>query len=33
LGPKYKIIDKIGQGSFGEIFKVQEISTGNIYAA
>ena len=28
----YKPIEPIGQGSFGKVFKVKQLSTGNIYA-
>ena len=28
----YEPLEQIGQGSFGKVFKVKQISTGNIYA-
>ena len=30
---KFKLLDKIGKGQFGKVFKVKEIQTGLIYAA
>ena len=33
LFPEYKIIDKIGEGSFSEVVKCQDRETGELYAA
>ena len=30
IGEKYKIIEKIGKGAYGEVFRVQKKETGEI---
>ncbi len=29
---KYEVVDKLGEGSSGAVFKVQEKATGNLFA-
>ena len=30
---KYKVLSKVGKGAFGEVWKVQDMTDGNFYAA
>ncbi|CAD8099129.1 unnamed protein product [Paramecium sonneborni] len=32
IAQKFKLIDKVGQGSFGMIFKTENLETGDIFA-
>jgi serine/threonine protein kinase len=33
LGPDFRIVTKLGEGSFAEVFKVKSTRTGQFYAA
>lgn len=32
IAHKFKLLDKVGQGSFGMIFKTENLETGDIFA-